>query len=112
MPSKVALWLNSLTTKRIFYWIYLLISLFTLTLFTIFFISLATAKDIDNSGMGLIVAFIPAGMTALLLYMSLLALFYYLKKRIPIPISAFIFMFLLSIAVLLFGCGMLSILRL
>jgi len=108
MPSKVASWLASLTTKRIFYWIYLLISLFSMSLVAIFAISFFMAKDIDNSGMGLIIMVIPVGMTALLLYMSLLALFHYLKKRIIIPVGSFIFMFLLSIPVLLFGLLMLS----
>jgi len=110
MPSKIAAWLNRLTTRKVFYWIYLLVSLFSLTLFTIFFIGWATAKDIDNSGMGLMAALIPAGMTAILLYMSLLALFYYLRKRMAIPGSVFIFMSILAIPVFLFGFLMVSIL--
>jgi len=71
-------------------------------LFVYWFYSSLNA-NIDNSGMGLIIAVPPLLLTALLLFMSSRALFYDFKKGQKISRGNFIMMGLLSLPVFIFG---------
>jgi hypothetical protein len=106
MPSNVTKGLKVLTTKKIFYWIFLLLSLFALSLFVLLFKSWIAGQDFDPSDELFMWILIPATLTVILLCMSVLALFN-LRDGMSVPIGAFILMTVLSIPIILVGAGML-----
>ncbi|MDR3712854.1 MAG: hypothetical protein P4L51_08565 [Puia sp.] len=100
---KIAERLKIWSERKFFYRTFFWVSLFSLLSFFIRFGYWLSSVDIDNGGMGLIIFVPPIIMSVLLLIMSLLALFYYMKKGIKVSGGVFVVMFLLSIPVLLFG---------
>ena len=117
MGTKANNWVAQKATKKKWHNYYFLSSFFSFMLFVLAFGLLFIKtynKDIDNSGMALVIIIPPLIMTVILLLASSLTRFYYYKKNIKIDNAIFVIMGLLTIPVLLFGllCFGLTILTL
>jgi len=100
MPLKISERLNTWAARKDFYRACLLISLFSLLIFLIVWGYIFLLSRDAGSGFTALI-FPPIMMSVLLLFMSCLALFYYMKKGVKISRVVFVVMVLLSIPVIL-----------